>query len=282
MGGLIMLILGAAVLAGSIVPVLAAGADLRVFPVILGMVLLIAGMSRCRKQQGLYGGEALADRIGNGKVRDQEKLKKLALEYPDPKVRAAAAGQLTDQEALKEAALSGDSGVFGAALDRITDQGFFMQIIQGSYSASDKAKALKKVTDPDALAELAPYISARNDLNLSRTWLQAASEAAGKDPELLLKVSAAAGEIIRNSHADGSVPTKGRHDDAWQRVPHVSSDCHEDNTVWTQKKGPWGEWGYHADQSLPGSLTHQDSCALSEWEKAFSAPVKRPRKAGKT
>ncbi len=278
MSGLIMLILGAAVLAGSIVPVLAAGADLRIFPVILGAVLVAAGISRCQKQQGLFGGETLVNRIGNGKVRDPEKLKKLALEYPDPKVRAAAAGQLTDQETLKAVALKGDSAVFEAALDRIDDQGFFMQIVRGSYSASDKAKALKKVTDPDALAELASYVSARNDLNLSRTWLQTASEAAGKDPGLLLKVSEAAGEIIRHSHADGSVPTKGRHDDAWQRVPHISSDCHEDNTVWTPKKGPWGEWGYHADQSLPGSQTHQDSCALSEWEQAFRVPAKRSRK----
>ena len=153
-----------------------------------------------------------------------------------------------------------------------SDQAVLSELVTRlGMSDSVKIKAMSRIDDPALLVDLGTYVAVSNKLSLSQEWLHAVSAAAKKtDPSLLLKVSGSAKMIIRKAHNDRTVTVGGRHNDIWQRVPHVSSDCHEDNTVWTQRKGGgYGEWGYHADAPVAGREEHQDSSPLESWDRMF-------------
>ena len=213
--------------------------------------------------------QRLIDKINSGKISGQEALKAIVLnaKFYTGQERRAALDKLTDQEALKEVAGSG-CGLGAEALRRVNDQEYLKNVVK-TNAGGMALEAVRGISNPEILADVGKDIITRRDQELARVWLEHMYKAAVNDPQMMLKVSATVRQIIRNAHADGQKMVGGKHNDGWQRVPHVSSDCHEDHTPWTQAKGPWGEWGYHGDGTTSGVLQHQDTNPLSTWEKRF-------------
>lgn len=256
-----------------------------------------------RDTRGMNGKSSrkLLNRIGDGRISGQGELKAIVLntKYYTEEERRAAFGKLTDQQALKEVVGSGDA-LGTEALKRITDKEYLKEVVKSNVGGKasealsmidDQAflakvagegtravpglnpgmqvEALRRISDPEILAGIGDRIVWNNNHDLARVWLERVYKAAVDDPQMMLKVSGNARRIIRGAHTDGQKAVGGRHNDGWQRVPHMSSDCHEDHTPWTQAKGPWGEWGYHGDGMTGGTTQHQDTNALSTWKNKF-------------
>lgn len=245
--------------------------------------------------------QKLLDKINSGKIGGQDTLKAMVLDakFYTEQERCAALGKVTDQRALREIVRSG-CGLGAEALRRIDDQEYLKEVVKTNaggmaleavrrindeaflakvagdgarlfpgLNTSVQVEAIRGIKDPERLAELGKNILLCRNQELSRVWLEHMYKAAVNDPQMMLKVSETARIMIRNAHADGQKMVGGRHNDGWQRVPHVSSDCHEDSTPWTQAKGPWGEWGYHGDGTTGSVSQHQDTNPLSAWENRF-------------
>ena len=244
----------------------------------------------------------LLNRINSGKITSQEKLKSIVLDKNryTPEERAAAVSKLTDQQALKDVVRSGESRTASAAVKKITDQDylkhviktneggmaseavrmisdetFLAEVIRGDskafpkLNASVRVEAIRQIKDPESLASLRTDVFLCRNPDVSRIWLEKIYQAAVYDPKLMQTVSDTARLVIRAAHDDGQRSVGGGHNDSWQRVPHMSSDCHDDSTPWTPAKGPWGEWGYHGDGTTGGRLQHQDTNPLASWENRF-------------
>ena len=289
---IICLMVGAAFLAPLILwPLFTLHPRDRAIGAVLGLILLTIGVVRASgwfKKKKKTGAEAapaaavsaapnahagLLDKIESGKISSQFRLKELAVSPQVPvSVRNAAWERLTDQELLKGIAKTNAGGRACDALKKIDDQIFLAEAVRGIYPGINdvaKEEAVRRITDPDRLAALGASLSGCRNPSLSRAWLEAATAAAESNPDLMLKVSGTARQMIRNAHTDTQIVVGNRHDDGWQRVPHMSSDCHEDHTPWTQAKGPWGEWGWHGDGTSGGTKQHQDTNPLSNWQKRY-------------
>lgn len=277
-------------------------------PIIIGTGFIVFGIisakNAFRKRREIRGrtgksSPKLLDRIRSGKISDPEKLKNIVLgtknytmeersaaldKLTDPQalqevvhsrcgLEAEALRKISDPEYLKKVVRTNEGGLALAAVRRIDDQAFLAEIVGGSFpgiSSAMQVEALRGLRDPETLAGLGNRISRRKDQELSRVWLEHMYKAAVDNPELMLRVSGTARSIISNAHADGQMQVGGRHTDSWQRVPHMSSDCHEDHTPWTSAKSAWGEWGYHGDGTTGSTLQHQDSNPFDTWEERFS------------
>ena len=268
---------------------------------IMSMANIIKKQRNTRGRTG-NSNRKLLNRISSGKITSQEKLKSIALDKNryTPQERAAAVGKLTDQQALKDVVRSGESRTASEAIKKISDQDFLKSIVKTNeggmaaeavrlvsdeaflaevvrgdskafpkLNASVRAEAIRRINDPETLASLRTDIFMCRNPDVSRVWLEKIYKAALDDPKLMQKVSDTAHLVIRSAHADGYQTVGGGHNDSWQRVPHMSSDCHDDSTPWTPAKGPWGEYGYHGDGTTGGRQQHQDTNPLSTWENRF-------------
>ena len=266
----ILIILGIAIIAAGI-------AANSIWPLAIGIGILVSGVITLRetilKQHDTRGStkasnQKLLDKINSGKM-SQDRLKAIVLDakFYTGKERSAALDKLKEQQALKDVVRSG-CGLGAEAIRRIDDQEFLVDVVRTKAGGMD-LEAVRRITDPDQLAEAGKSVLQSRSQELARVWLESMYQAAAHDPKMLLKVSGTAREIIRKAHSDGRTMVGGKHDDSWQRVPHMSSDCHDDQTPWTKAKGPWGEWGYHGDASVKGTIEHQDTNPLKIWESRF-------------
>ncbi len=299
----VLIILGIAVTAGGIAANAIWPAAIGIALLVGGSLSLKNTILKRHETRGktAVSSQRLIDRINSGKISGQEALKAIVLDakFYTEQERRAAFDKLTDQQALKEVVSSG-CGLGAEALRRVNDQEYLKNVVKTNaggmaleavrriddeaflakvagegtrlfpgLGTSVQVEAVRGISDPEILAAVGKNIIRCRDPELARVWLEHMYKAAVYDPQMMLKVSETARQIIRNAHADGQKMVGGRHDDSWQRVPHMSSDCHEDHTPWTQAKGPWGEWGYHGDGTTSGVSQHQDTNPLSTWEKRF-------------
>ncbi|GEM_PF-3920653 len=235
---------------------------------ISGIGFLLSGIAEWKKN-GLIQKKWMTDAKETGKLNNEKKLKEVAMESTVAEVRLAAVNKLNAPDALTEIAQRAPyADTRAAAVVKITDQSVLCGIARNDAELSVKVAAIERITDSKALKELVSALPTLNNFFAKRV-LQHAVNVAMEAPQLLTDLAPWASAAIRDSHQDFNQKIPGAHTDMWQEVPHVSSDCHSDDTPWTQQKGTYGMWGYHGDGTATAEERHVDTVPLSQFKQQF-------------